>query len=163
MRDLGREQARQENTYSSRLHQTVISWNLKQDSPELTWLPWRIIYDKIGPLSQTPTSHSTPAAALEFHTKFYNREGGNTLHYLHKLDIKTIITAISDYFDHEYYLECRPDIIHASRNDALALYAAYGGAEETCNPNRLFSNEEFFQHYPWVKKLNVNAFYVFLR
>lgn len=161
--ELGREQTKQENTHSTRLYQAIISCNLNQDFSALPWLPWRIIFDNASRLNHTPTSNPTPQAALEFYTQSYHAEGVHALHYFQQLDKEIITTAISDYFDHEYYLECHPDMIHASRSDAVAHYVDCGGAEETRKPNRLFSNEDIFHHYPWIKRLNVNALYAFVR
>ena len=163
LRKLGRGQAKQENIHSTRLYQTILSCELNQDLSALPWLPWRIIFDNASRFNLAPTANPTPQAALELYTHSYHAEGVHALHYLHQLDKEIITTAISDYFDHEYYLECHPDMIHASRSDALAHYAVYGGMEETRKPNRLFSNEDIFHYYPWIKQLNVNAFYVFVR
>jgi hypothetical protein len=75
--ELGREQAKQGNIHSIRLHQAIISCNLNQDFSALPWLPWRIIFDNASRFSHASTSNPTPQAALELYTLSPTTRQGN--------------------------------------------------------------------------------------
>jgi glycosyltransferase involved in cell wall biosynthesis len=156
----GREQGMQADAYSTHLYRAISSQaNSSKGAIAAQWLPWRIMLDGLGVRDQEASSSS----ALETYTQLYLAKGSSVLHYLKEINTKTIESAISDCFDYEYYLESHPDMRGLTRHEALHHYAVFGGTEPSRKPNRLFSNEDIFRTYPWTKKLNINALYLFSR
>jgi len=163
LRKLGRQQIKSLDICSECLYQTVRANTSTKEEVAPSWLPWRIILDCSDPVNNEGNSQSLHETALEIYTQSYLAEGINTLHYLHEVSHEAIKSAITNFFDYEYYKESHPDMRDSSEKDALAHYVIHGGSEYNRRPNRLFSNEDLFQCYPWTKQLNINALYLFVR
>lgn len=127
-------------------------------SSPLHWLPWRALAD-LDSFSES----STPSAIIAHYEAHVLNTGEHALAMLQRLDIGRIRTAISPYFDHLAYQALHADMAGVSRNEALTHYVLHGGQESTRWPNRVFSNEEFFELYPWTKEVGIHPFYLFLQ
>ena len=164
LQKIGRIQVERINQYTESLYQAV-TLNQQPGREEVpSWLPWRIILDCLAQgNSHGQPQIALPEKALEIHTETYLRTGNGTLGYLDNIGQDTITMSIADYFDSNYYRECHLDMRGASQAEALAHYAIHGGSEDNRKPNRLFSNQDLFRLYPWVKNLRINALYLIVR
>jgi len=94
--------------------------------------------------------------ALEF-----SRKGLNLLEVLNTEIHSEMEQSIGKFFDHAHYAKAHADMEGATRKETLEHYTIHGGREESREPNLLFKNSEFFELYPWVKRVKINPLHLF--
>ena len=146
------------STYAANLY-AAIGEREGSAKEEFKWLPTRLIspsYNLAQREGEIPNERDD--LALEF-----SRKGLDLLDLLNTVIHSETVKAIDKFFDHVHYITVHPDMQGKNRNEALEHYAIFGGREETREPNLLFKNSEFFEIYPWVKRVKINPLHLFSR
>ena len=124
------------------------------------WLPWRLIAKKYD-LSKSNSKLTYNNIYLEqYQNTFYN-EGTSIRSLLENYDVSSISDSIRDYFDDEYY-SAYEDLKDCDDVDLLEHYIVFGKDETHRNPNAIFNTNKFLNLYPWVKKFNIQPFFLFI-
>lgn len=151
----GRERQDEDNIFSARLYKRMAeSLQPSSTDPPLDWLPRRIIQD---------AEDVSPDLSLELYLREYHSKGSHVLSYLPRLDIKAIEKRVQPFFDCEHYIASHSDMKTESPAKALHHYAVFGGLEDNRAPNKLFSNHDLYDAYPWTKQIRFNALYLLIQ
>jgi glycosyltransferase involved in cell wall biosynthesis len=123
------------------------------------WLPWRAIVEaKDGVVSDD----SKELVFQEYNRRFLST-GKSPIDVWSSISHSTVRAAIAPYLDPEFYRVNHADMSGADEHMALDHYCLHGHNEPTRRPNGVFCNSEFFAFYPWIRSLNINPLYIFVR
>lgn len=144
------------SVYTTNLHDTISSVN-ENINENIRWLPSRLIQSQ---QAQEPKENNKLIDDKSLALKISCR-GLDFMEILNTNLTSEVVKAIDSFFDHFHYTRVHADMRGKSRIEALEHYAIHGGKEETREPNLLFLNSEFFELYPWVRRVKINPLYLF--
>lgn len=145
---------RAHSKYTTSLY-TALSGNIQGGPEAYRWLPFRLLEWQH---EQEPSRGKKTNKEVVLQ---YALEGNDLLNLLNTTAPDKTESAIAPFFDHIHYGEVHADMRGASRGDAIEHYMAHGSREPEREPNYLFRNNEFFELYPWTKRVHINPLILF--